>query len=257
MADKFNILLLGGTLEGVELNRRFAHMEGVRLITALAGVTKNPVSLEGELFSGGFGGVAGLSEFIRANDIALIMDATHPFAATISLNACKAADLSQTPLMRFVRPAWTAVSGDQWIYVADPAAAAKSLDGWSRPFLSIGRKDLGSFAELEQKEFLVRSIEATDFDPAHSRAVFVEERGPFDEASEMALLKAHAVDVLVTKNSGGQATYGKILAARALQIPVVMIERPQEPAKDQHASVTTLAEAASQMVQAFRLGRST
>lgn len=257
MAKPVKILLLAGTSEGAALNRQLSAMEGLHLVTSLAGATKLPARLEGEVVSGGFGGVDGLADFVKTNHINLIVDATHPFAKTISGSAFKVAQAGDIPLMRFVRPAWTAAAGDQWIHVPDIAAAAESLDGWSRPFLAIGRKELGFFADLEDKAFLVRSIEAAEFNPAHSRARFVEARGPFSKADEIALMTAHKTDILIAKNSGGEFAGAKISAARKMRIPVVIIDRPAEAAEDQFSSVDTLVGAVWQKVQAFRLGRNT
>ncbi len=243
MAKMLKILLLGGSSEGAELNTILASCDQTDVITSLAGATKSPNKMAGEVITGGFGGVNGLSNFIKSHDISMIIDATHPFADKISQNSHKAAQKNDIPLLRLVRPIWKPESGDRWIYAANMARSAESLEGWHNPFLSIGRKDLNAFSQLSDKQFLVRTIDMVDFSPSHSTVHLIQGRGPFELADEIQLMKTHKIDVLVSKNSGGNETYAKIEAARELQIPVVIIERPSEPSDHKYETVNDLLSA--------------
>lgn len=218
-------LILGGTGDARKLAERLAARQDLRVTLSLAGRTKTPLPQAVTTRIGGFGGVQGLAEYLRAERIDLLVDATHPFAARISVNAFAASGSIGIPLVALDRPAWAKVVGGNWIEVADIEAAATSLGDEPRTvFLTIGRQDLAPFATHPQHRYIQRSV-----DPADIRlpsAVAILDRGPFDAASEEALMRTHGVQVLVTKNSGGDATYGKIIAARRLGLPVVMVKRP-------------------------------
>lgn len=163
-----------------------------------------------------------------AHSISLVIDATHPFAARISANAEAVARFTGTSLIVLERPAWQPVAGDRWVAARDIADAATLIGDAPRSvFLAIGRQELAPFASLTQHRFIVRSVDAVAPGEGPQGAVHIEARGPFDEAAERDLLIEHGVDVVVAKNSGGDATYGKIVAARSLGIPVVMVERPR------------------------------
>lgn len=240
MARILKILLLGGTSEGAELNRILSACDSVDIITSLAGATKSPGTLAGEVVRGGFGGIKGLDMFIKARNIEMIIDATHPYADKISHNSVAAAQMHDIPHLRLVRPSWKPEKGDHWIYAANMKKAADNLKGWTRPFLAIGRKDLDAFVQLPDKHFLVRSIEKADFKPSRSVSSFIAAKGPFEKAGEVELMKKHDIDVLVTKNSGGAETYAKIAAARELHLPVVIVERPAEPSGHQYETIDEL-----------------
>ena len=195
---------------------------------SLAGRTARPLPQEGAVRSGGFGGAQGLAEWLRAHGVALVIDATHPFAARISANAEEAALLAGIPLVALERPAWEPVAGDHWIAAKDVGEAAALIGRRPRTvFLAIGRQELAPFRGLTQHRFVVRSVDAVAPGEGPAGATYIEARGPFGEAAERDLLAAHGIDIAVAKNSGGDATYGKIAAARSLGIPVVMIERPR------------------------------
>lgn len=220
------LLILGGTGEAVTLARAAA--PAFEVTTSLAGVTRDPVLPPGEVHRGGFGGSDGLAAYLRARGVHAVIDATHPFAAAMSRNAVAATAQADVPLLRLTRPAWTRQADDVWIEVSDTAAAAKAITA-ERVFLTTGLRDLDAFAVRRDVWFLVRSIEPPARVPlAHCE--LIQARGPFDETAEIELMRDHRIETLVAKNSGGDATYAKIAAARALGLPVIMIARPVLPA---------------------------
>lgn len=238
------VLILGGTAEAATLARALEGWPGLRVITSLAGRTRNPGSLPGEMRTGGFGGVGGLVRYLREEAIDVLIDATHPFAEKMGNHATLAAERASIPRLRLVRPPWQKQTGDRWIEVADAAAAAETLPGLARRvFLTSGHRDLDAFAGFDAIWFLIRTIEPVA-GPLPRQALCLTARGPFDEASECALLEKHQIDALVTKASGGRATYAKIAAAQRLGLPVIMIQRPPQPvgpfAHDTEATLTWL-----------------
>lgn len=227
------VLILGGTGEARSLATCLAGHPDLQVVTSLAGATSRPVRPPGEVRLGGFGGTAGLAEYLRETQVDRVIDATHPFAAVISAHAVVACAEAEVPLLRLERPAWQALKGDNWIATADTQGAAIALKGLSdRVFLTVGRKELAAFAGLEDIWFLVRFIE-----PARERLPLAHcevliGRPPFSLDAEVALMRARRIGALVSKNSGGKATYTKIEAARRLGLPVVMIGRPWLPAAE-------------------------
>lgn len=184
---------------------------------------------------GGFGGIEGLVQYLREQRITHVIDATHPFAAQMSRHAISACAALGIPLLCMERPAWQALPGDQWLHVPDMAAAAEALaPHMRRVFLAIGRKQLAAFApQAAPGRFVLRVIDQTGEPlplPEQSYELLIA-RGPFALADERALLQRHAIDCIVSKNAGGADTYAKIEAARELRIPVVMVDRPQLPAR--------------------------
>jgi precorrin-6A/cobalt-precorrin-6A reductase len=235
MAER-RLLILGGTGEALALAQQASRLPGLWVVSALAGRTRKPVMPAGEARIGGFGGADGLAEYLRDAAIDLLVDATHPFAAEISRNAVAARAATGVPLLTLTRPAWQPRDGDRWTVVADADAAATALTPASRVFLAVGRGALVPFARADAW-FLVRVIDPPDAEPPLKDYTLIEGRGPFRDADERALLIAHRIDTVVAKNSGGEATYAKIAAARALGLPVVMIRRPPPPAGESVASV--------------------
>jgi precorrin-6A/cobalt-precorrin-6A reductase len=222
------LLILGGTAEAVELAKACATQPGLEVISSLAGRTRTPGLPPGEVRIGGFGGAGGLACFLRARGIDRVIDATHPFAVRIGAHAEQACREAAVPRLRVLRPPWTRGPGDHWIEVADLAEAARRLPELGRRvFLTVGQQDLGAFAGLDQW-FLVRSIEPPGVLPLR-HGEWLAGRGPFAVENELARLRAYAIDVLVTKASGGAATYAKVAAARQLGLPVVMVRRPPPP----------------------------
>jgi precorrin-6A/cobalt-precorrin-6A reductase len=222
------LLILGGTAEAVELAAACAARPGLAAISSLAGRTRVPALPPGEVRIGGFGGAGGLARFLVERRIECVIDATHPFTAQISAHAEQACRDTGVPRLRLLRPPWTCLAGDCWIEVASFAEAAKRLPGLGRRvFLTLGQRDLDAFAQLDLW-FLVRTIEPPGVLPL-SHGQWLAGRGPFAVEDELALLRTHAIDVLVTKASGGGATYAKLVAARRLGLPVLMIRRPPPP----------------------------
>jgi precorrin-6A/cobalt-precorrin-6A reductase len=223
------ILILGGTTEARQLAALLA-ARGADATVSLAGRTSAPVPHALPVRTGGFGGAAGLAQHLRTQRIAALVDATHPYAARMSTNAADAAREAGVPILALRRPGWERQPGDDWTEVADaPAAAAALGDEPKRVFLALGRQEVASFAAAPQHRYLIRSVEPVG-DAAPSGARHILARGPFDAAAERALLQAERIDILVCKNSGGDATYGKIAAARDLCIPILMLRRPVLPA---------------------------
>ncbi|MFC9556502.1 cobalt-precorrin-6A reductase [Rhodococcus sp. NPDC056960] len=223
------ILILGGTGEARALAGALADMPGVEAVSSLAGRVRAPRLPVGDVRVGGFGGADGLAEWLRGHRVDAIVDATHPFAARITTNAADAADRCGIPLVVLRRPAWSSRPGDNWVDAANLAAAAGQLpDLGTRVFLTIGRQEVDAFAGLYAQWFLVRAIDPPDVAmPPQSTLLLA--RGPFAVADEIALMREHRIDVLVTKNSGGTQTDAKLDAARELGVPVLMVRRPPLP----------------------------
>jgi precorrin-6A/cobalt-precorrin-6A reductase len=231
-----HVLVLGGTGEALDLARRLSARPGLRVTYALAGRTAAPALPGCAVRIGGFGGAAGLAAWIAAERVAVLVDATHPFAARITASAARAAADAGVPLVPLRRPAWSPVAGDRWTEIPDmPAAVAALGPVPRRVFLAIGRQEVAAFRAAPQHHYLVRSIEPVAPDALPPQAETALARGPFAEADERALLTAHRIDTVVAKNSGGAATYGKLAAARGLGLKVVLVARP--PAPDAVATV--------------------
>lgn len=227
MAKPLRLLILGGTTEAANLARCVAEDSRLTVTTSLAGRTRRPASLPGTVRSGGFGGAEGLTRYLKDEAIDLMIDATHPYAAAISANAAKAAARADVPCLHLLRPAWAEQAGDHWITVAHGEAAAEAITGLGkRVFLTLGHRDLEAFRGRPDHWFLIRLIDPPDLPPALANHELLLKRGPFSAADEAELLRSQRIDVVVSKNSGGDATYGKIAAARDLGVPVIMIARP-------------------------------
>jgi len=242
------LLILGGTRDAVALAQELQNRwgEAVGVTTSLAGRTRDPVRPAGAVRVGGFGGVAGLMSYLAEHRVVAVIDATHPFAAQMSRHASEACTAAGVPLLRMERPPWRPQSGDDWRPVDSNEAAAQLLRNLGRNvFLTIGATELQAYFGLPRQRFLVRAIEPDALPdlPAGWTAIFA--RGPFQETAELALMRRHRIEVLVTKNSGGSSVAAKLQAARALGIPVVMIDRPPGPDVDR---VTTVP-AASKWVE--------
>ncbi|MFI6347536.1 cobalt-precorrin-6A reductase [Streptomyces sp. NPDC050560] len=227
-----HILLLGGTTEARRLAELLHPAHGYRVTSSLAGRVARPRTPPGEVRVGGFGGAAGLAHWLRAHTVTALVDATHPFAGTMSAHAARAAALAHVPLLALRRPGWLPVPGDDWRPVPGLAEAAALLPSLGRRvLLTTGRTGLGAFAALDDHWFLVRSVDPPEpGTPRPARLRTLLDRGPFTLEGERALLRGHRVDVLVTKDSGGTATAPKLTAAREAGLPVVMVTRPPAPA---------------------------
>jgi precorrin-6A/cobalt-precorrin-6A reductase len=221
------VLLLGGTAEASKLARLLARQSGISAILSFAGRTREPHAPKIPYRTGGFGGVDGLVVYLEAERIDVLVDATHPFAEQMSRHAALAAARVNIPLVCLSRPAWRPEAADRWIIVGTMAAAAAALGHESkRVFLTIGRLQIEAFAAAPQHFYLVRAIEPLLPSPNLPRHRVILGRGPFTLEAEEKLLREESIDVIVTKNSGGAATFAKLLAARALGLPVVMVDRP-------------------------------
>jgi precorrin-6A/cobalt-precorrin-6A reductase len=225
------VLILGGTTEARLLGERLAKRADLDVTLSLAGRTSAPVPHAVPVRIGGFGGAAGLADYLVTERIDVLIDATHPYAAIMSENATAAARQSAMPFMALRRPPWTAIAGDRWTEVGHTAAAMRAIGEASRRvFVALGRNELAPFVEAPQHHYLVRSVDPVDPPLAVPHADYVTARGPFSEAGDRALMTAHRIEMVIAKNSGGSAAYGKIAAARALGIGVIMLRRP--PAAD-------------------------
>jgi precorrin-6A/cobalt-precorrin-6A reductase len=240
MPDPRRLLILGGTAEAAALARaavaRFG--DALEVTTSLAGRTPAPRAVAGALRSGGFGGADGLASFLRQARIDLLVDATHPFAATVSRHARLAAAATGTDRLALLRPPWRPAPGDRWIEVPDMAQAAALVPQLGRvAFLTCGARALAAFASVRGVRFVVRLIAPPRALPIEADLVIG--RPPFTLDAERQVLQRHAIEVTVAKASGGIAA-AKLEAAREAGLPVIMVARPPpEPG----ATVATTAEA--------------
>jgi precorrin-6A/cobalt-precorrin-6A reductase len=218
------ILILGGTAEARRLANRLVEA-GHDVITSLAGRTQDPILPAGGLRMGKFGGIPGLAAYLRIAGIERLVDATHPYAGQISINAVAAAQTSGVPLIRLMRPAWEQQVGDDWLTVATAAEAAAALPASADVLLTTGHTGLAHFLERDDCQFVIRTIEAPAMDlPGHAH--LVQTRPPYTLVDEVALMEREGITHLVTKNSGGEQTAAKLEAARKLGVKVIMIARP-------------------------------
>ena len=233
------VLVLGGTGEARRLAEALADAADLRVITSLAGRVSSPHLPPGEVRIGGFDGVEGLTAWLRAGQVDAVVDATHPFAARISQSAAAATSTLGLPFLLLRRPGWRQVDGDEWRWVDSVAEAAALLPSvGSRALLTVGRQELAPFTRLSDVWLLARSIEQPNVPiPA------ILARGPFSVDSELDLLREHRIDVVVTKDSGGDDA--KLAAARRLGVPVVIVRRPPPPAA---TAVSTVDQAANWVI---------
>lgn len=228
MAER-RILVLAGTIEARRLIAPLARMRDFEVIASLAGAVANPGALGVETRIGGFGGADGLADYLARQRIDALVDATHPYASTISANAVRAAELAGVPLIRLERPEWVREPGDDWIMVRDLQEAAERLPAGAHAFLSVGRKEISAFAGRRDIRCLMRMIDPPeDGTPLPPGELLLARPSP-NEAEERDLMIAHGITHLVAKNSGGPASYAKISAARGLGLPVIMLARPALP----------------------------
>lgn len=233
------VLILGGTGEAVALAAALVERRHV-VTTSLAGRTREPRPVAGALRVGGFGGAEGLASYLLHEHIDVLVDATHPFASTISANAALAATRSRTRRLALHRPPWEPVPSDDWRTVPNGDAAARALPTGARALLALGRQHLAPFAVRSDVSFIVRAIEP--FKPPFPATVLLS-RPSADPATEAAMLRAYAVTHLVSRNSGGTGAYAKIAAARMLGLPVIVIGRPPAPPPPLVGSVAEAVEA--------------
>ncbi|MGO4853924.1 cobalt-precorrin-6A reductase [Phaeovulum sp. W22_SRMD_FR3] len=224
-------LLLGGTTEASLMARALAEA-GIEAVFSYAGRTGAPRAQPLLTRVGGFGGVAGLVAYLRAEGISHVIDATHPFAAGMSRNAIAACAETGVPLIALERAPWAAGEGDDWTHVPDiPAAAAALPVEAERVFLAIGRMHLADFAGQPQHHYLLRLVDAPEGPLPLPQAEAVIASGPFTLEEDLALLRGHRIQRIVAKNAGGVGARAKLDAARALGLPVLLIDRPALPAR--------------------------
>jgi precorrin-6A/cobalt-precorrin-6A reductase len=246
------LLVLGGTAEARDVAAHLAGWRGVHVVTSLAGRTARPVLPAGAVRVGGFADAGGLAEYLAAEAVDAVLDATHPYAARMSATASDVCSRLGLPLLVLRRSGWVPQAGDRWAEVDSLAEAAAAVErlGHRRAFLAIGRQGLPAFAPLDGVWFLIRCVDppAPPLPAAHQ---VVLDRGPFAFEAEVELLRGHRVEAVVSKNSGGQSGYAKIEAARHLGLPVVMVRRPPAPP----GPFVTSVEAALDWVQTLLASR--
>jgi precorrin-6A/cobalt-precorrin-6A reductase len=228
------VLILGGTREARDLAAALVVEPGMTVTSSLAGRVRDPALPAGQTVIGGFGGVDGLRAFLRDRAIDAVVDATHPFAATMSAHAVAAclnevAGDPAVPLLRLARPGWTARPDDVWYRVPDLDAAADQARRLCSPggavLVTTGRRELAPFATDPERHYVIRAVDPpTDVLPP--RHTVLLDRGPYTVDGETLLMREHDIRVLITKDSGGTLTVAKLDAARALGLPVVMVDRP-------------------------------
>ncbi|MEM1431097.1 MAG: cobalt-precorrin-6A reductase [Pseudomonadota bacterium] len=232
-----NLLILGGTTEATALARAVADA-GIAGTVSFAGRVARPVRQPLPQRVGGFGGIDGLSAHLRAERITHMVDATHPFAARMSANAVAACARQKVPLIALTRAPWQPAKGDVWHRVADIAGAVAALRRpAARVMLAVGRMHLPDFAPNPQHFYLLRLVDPPQAPLPFPHCDIVVDRGPFQEAEDRALMERHRIDLVVSKNSGGTAACAKIAAARALGLPVLMIDRPVLPPRREATEV--------------------
>jgi precorrin-6A/cobalt-precorrin-6A reductase len=235
MAPK--LLLLGGTTEASLLARALAARD-VASVFSYAGRVASPKAQPLPTRVGGFGGVAGLVQYLQEHNITHVVDATHPFAAQMSWNAYKACQQVGAELVALTRPAWQARSGDMWTHVADIDGAVGALAGdIKRVLLALGKMNVPAFAAQPQHHYVLRLVDQPDVTPSLPNHASVVARGPFDVAGDRALIMEHGLEVVVCKNAGGVGAEAKLTAARELGVPVIMIDRPNLPSRSEVATI--------------------
>jgi precorrin-6A/cobalt-precorrin-6A reductase len=222
------VLLLGGTSEAAHLAERLASIPGIAATLSLAGRTINPAAGPLPIRVGGFGGVAGLADYLVRENIALVIDATHPFAAQISNNAIAAAAATGVSLIAIERPKWSRVNGDDWDEHATIEAAIAALpEAPQKIFSALGRSSLAALSAAPQHHYVIRVVDPITPPPGLPHATIITGRGPFRTEDDAALFRRYDIQSVLAKNAGGNAAYAKIEAARQLGLKVHMIRRPK------------------------------
>ncbi len=244
------ILVLGGTAEARELADAL-HERAITVTTSLAGRVARPRLPTGEVRIGGFGGPEALADWLREQQVRSVVDATHPFAERISLSAVTACAAANVPLLRLERPGWTARPGDRWTWVDDLDGAAAAIGSHQRRvLLTTGRQGLSAFSELDRAWFLIRCIDPPRPPlPRHYEVIL--DRGPYTVTGELELIDRHEINLVVTKDSGGELTVAKLDAARERGLPVIVVRRPARPGAE---SVTDVADAVAWTLSHIQAG---
>ena len=222
-----HVLILGGTTEGRTLAGRLAQFPDLRVTVSLAGSTKDPIVQPVPTRFGGFGGAEGLAAYLRSERVSWLIVATHPFASSMARNAMEAAARADVPVLTIRRPPWVAGADDEWTEVAGADEAVDVLGSVPRRvFVTIGRQQLAALCRSPQHRYVIRTVDPPDPPLSLPQAHYVLARGPFAEQQELEFMRTHSIEILLAKNSGGDATSAKLAAARRLRIPVVLIRRP-------------------------------
>lgn len=216
---------------------------GLKATFSYAGRVANPKAQPLPTREGGFGGVDGLIAYLKTHEVSHVIDATHPFAAQMSWNAFEACRAAHVPLAALSRPAWQAQPGDRWTRVADIEGAVDALAGPAkRVMLALGRLHMNDFARQPHHHYVLRLVDRPDEPPALPNHTVVVARGPFDVSADTALFQDHGIEIIVCKNAGGAGAVAKLEAARALDLPVIMIDRPQLPPRMECATPEAVLE---------------
>ncbi|WP_415921281.1 cobalt-precorrin-6A reductase [Tateyamaria sp. SN6-1] len=237
-----NLLILAGTTEATQFATAVAE-RGLTGVVSFAGRVERPRRQPLPQRIGGFGGVGGLADYLHAEKISHVIDATHPFAAQMSRNAVSACAEAGVPLIALTRAPWVAGAGDRWTRVPDIAGAVEALDQpASRVMLAVGRMHLAVFAPNPQHFYLLRLVDPPKETPPFPDHHVLVSRGPFTKGDDHALMQEHRIDLVVSKNAGGTGAYAKIAAARSLGLPVIMIDRPALPERQEAHSAHAVME---------------
>ncbi|NIE64536.1 cobalt-precorrin-6A reductase [Burkholderia sp. Ax-1719] len=238
------VLLLGGTGDAL----RIARALGPEHVYSLAGLGRVPADLGCAVRVGGFGGAQGLADYLADEDIDIVLDATHPYAAQISANAARACEQAKVPYWALRRAPWQPQPGDDWLWVDDWAGVVEAITPYTRVLFTLGREPLAHLHDVPvHQHWTVRCLDAH---PGHARAQVIDARGPFTDEGERALFETGRYDVIVSKNSGGAATEAKLGVAREMGLPVVMVRRPAlPPAQREFASVQDVLDALADLTQ--------
>lgn len=247
--------MLGGTSEARALAEALEGRTNLVLSLSLAGRTRNPLALPAPTRIGGFGGAEGLAAHLASERIDALIDATHPFAAAMSWNAARAAEIARVPLLALARPAWQPRAGDDWREAPDlPAALALIGPAPRRVFVALGRNEVRALEAAPQHHYVLRSVDPIEPPLAVPQADYVLDRGPFAVERETAVFTAHGIELILAKNSGGEASAAKLDAARALGLPVILLSRPERPAVDSVGSVAEALEWIAHQASTARRG---
>ncbi len=234
-----NILILGGTREASELASRLVEY-GHTVTTSFAGRTKSPAPVAGKTRLGGFGGKSGLAQFLELEKVTLLVDATHPFASRISENAKTACDEKTVPRLTLSRPAWTQSDGDRWTLVSNENEAADALPNNATCFLALGSQHLAAFEKRDEVHFILRMVDKPDTPIPFKQYELLTGTPSLSVNEEQMILSEHGVTHIVCRNSGGKGAFAKLVAARNLSLPVIMIDRPVLPTGETFASIDAL-----------------
>ncbi|MEP0944156.1 MAG: cobalt-precorrin-6A reductase [Rhizobiaceae bacterium] len=225
MPGSERILILGGTKEAAALAQSLVD-SGAEVISSLAGRTKEPVPVAGSTRTGGFGGTEKMATWIIENHITKVIDATHPFARQISRNAVRACAIANVELEQQQRTPWPQRDGDLWTEVDTLDDAANAIPPGARVLLALGSQYLNTFSQRDDVHFVVRMVDQPQSAPDLASHDLLLGRPHSNWQDEAQLLKAHKVSHIVCRNSGGTGAYAKIIAARELAIPVILIKMP-------------------------------